>query len=117
MIAVGCVVMAVGDTGPPPWAPRADTWALEQTRTCCPLMCTGSAPCLDTEWTTVRPMHYCSFASRRHSDKKVLPACSYKTHFRWEHYRPDPSNSLKLPIETEACPSVTAAFLKVWIPL
>ena len=38
----------------------------------------------------------------------------YKAYFRWSHYQFKLQPGLVLPEETEACASVTSAFLQVW---
>ena len=39
--------------------------------------------------------------------------CRYRAHFRWEHYQHQLAQQMDLPDETEACASVTSAFLQV----
>jgi hypothetical protein len=39
----------------------------------------------------------------------------YKAYFRWSHYQFKLQPGLVLPEETEACASVTSAFLQVWV--
>lgn len=40
----------------------------------------------------------------------------YKAYFRWSHYQFKLQPGLVLPEETEACASVTSAFLQVNLP-
>lgn len=43
-----------------------------------------------------------------------MPGCRrYKAYFRWSHYQFKLQPGLVLPEETEACASVTSAFLQV----
>lgn len=39
--------------------------------------------------------------------------CRYKAYFRWDHYTNDVAPGIELPEGTEACPSVTSAFLQI----
>ena len=43
----------------------------------------------------------------------LLPCCSYKAHFRWKHYTQELAEGTEQPEGTEACASVTSAFLQV----
>ena len=42
-----------------------------------------------------------------------LPLSSYKAHFRWQHWAGPTALPPGLPTETDACASVTSAFLQV----
>ena len=44
-------------------------------------------------------------------------SCRYKAYFRWSHYQFKLQPGLVLPEETEACASVTSAFLQVHFSL
>lgn len=55
----------------------------------------------------------------RRAKKKSLH-CSYRATFQWEHYKRSLYGSPNLPTATEACASVTSAFLQVislYVPL
>lgn len=84
--------------------------------------CIPSAAVADSaEQPTQQCRCLCRESSRRHplvcwSLTLYLHLCRYKAYFRWNHYchklKNDASCS-NLPTETDACPSVTAAFLQV----
>ena len=54
-----------------------------------------------------------SFASLFYSHPFLTLPHSYKAHFRWRHYETAVVATLDLPRETEACASVTSAFLQI----
>ncbi len=70
-------------------------------------------------------MSITSFESLVHKPNKTWPYCHaalftalcyyrYKAHFRWRHYTQiQAASDYDLPEETEACASVTSAFLQV----
>lgn len=50
---------------------------------------------------------------RTHASHRQPALRSYKAYFRWNHYNFKPGATQQLPTETDACASVTAAFLQV----
>jgi len=46
------------------------------------------------------------------ADARPSLSSSYKAHFRWGHYEAAVVAALDLPVETQACASVTSAFLQ-----
>jgi hypothetical protein len=53
-------------------------------------------------------------AAAAHAPNPGCSCCRYKAYFRWNHYGHKLKNDASiLPTETDACPSVTAAFLQV----
>ena len=55
--------------------------------------------------------HAKSAASQR--SRPTNNQLSYKAHFRWKHYSEELEQGTELPVGTEACASVTSAFLQI----
>lgn len=53
-----------------------------------------------------------AFILFRHA-ARTAPSCRYRAHFRWDHYTNKIGEGVQLQNDTEACASVTSAFLQV----